>query len=116
MDAAGSFANFDQAKAEECEKIAVSLDDFHAYMPMHNYIHAPSRTPWPGASVNARLPAVTLTDANGTPVLDGKGKPKTILPATWLDKNRAIEQMTWAPGLPEIIRDKTHSRGRLDRP
>lgn len=35
----------------------VSLEDFFAYMPMHNYIFEPSRELWPAASVNARISA-----------------------------------------------------------
>jgi hypothetical protein len=32
----------------------VSLDDFHAYMPMHSYIFVPSREMWPASSINQR--------------------------------------------------------------
>ena len=39
---------------------AVTLDDFFAYMPMHNYIYTPSREPWPGASVNARIAPIVV--------------------------------------------------------
>jgi hypothetical protein len=88
------------------EEGGISLADFYAYMPMHNYIHAPSRQTWPGASVNARLPPVALTDEQGQPLLDDKGKPETMPPAAWLDKHKPVEQMTWAPGLPMVIRDR----------
>ena len=40
----------------------VKLEDFYAYMPMHNYIFAPSREPWPASSVNARIPPVVIGD------------------------------------------------------
>ena len=33
----------------------VTLDDFYAYMPMHQYIFAPTGDMWPGSSVNQRL-------------------------------------------------------------
>jgi len=33
----------------------VSLTDFYAYMPSHNYIFRPTREMWPGGSVNARI-------------------------------------------------------------
>lgn len=98
------FPNCDPGTAAMGEQI--SLSDFYAYMPMHNYIHAPSRTHWPAASVNARLLSVKLTDAKGQPVLDEKGKQVTVAPGAWLDKHKPVEQMTWAPGLPLIIRDK----------
>ncbi len=42
--------------------VGVKLEDFYAYMPMHNYIFAPSREPWPAASVNARIPPVVIGD------------------------------------------------------
>src|SRR5262245_11811075 len=68
---------------------AVTLEDFYAYMLMHNYIFAPTGDLWPASSVNARIPPV--------------GK---IPASTWLDKNKPVEQMTWAPGEPAIITDK----------
>jgi hypothetical protein len=89
----------------------VSLDDFHAYMPMHSYIYAPSREPWPAASVNARVPPVTVVDLHDKPVLDKKGEPKMMSASMWLDQNRPVEQMTWAPGLPMLIRNRLISEG-----
>ena len=84
----------------------VSLFDFYAYMPMHNYIYVPARALWPAASVNARIPPIPLTDPTGNPVLDEDGKPVKLRASAWLDQFRAVEQMTWAPGLPITIRDK----------
>jgi hypothetical protein len=83
---------------EPSNAVGVSLADFHAYMPMHNYIFAPTREMWPAASVNARIPPV------------GSGSEK-INPNLWLDQNNAVEQMTWAPGLPMIILDRLISEG-----
>ena len=60
------------------KQVAVTLADFYAYMPMHNYIFAPSREPWPASSVDARLGAIPLFDADGKPLLDDKGKQKRI--------------------------------------
>ena len=100
MDAT-SFPNLDAAKAAMREEI--SLDDFWAYMPMHNYIYAPARAHWPGASVNSRLPAVEIIDASG--------KKITVKPTAWLDKHKPVEQMTWAPGEPELIRDRLLDEG-----
>lgn len=79
---------------------AVSLEDFHAYSPMHNYIYIPTREPWPAASINARLGMVSLVGANGKPL------KKKISASVWLDRNRSIEQMTWAPGFPSLIKDR----------
>jgi hypothetical protein len=103
---AASSSDEHHAKETEREKYGVSLDDFHAYMPMHAFIHAPSREMWPGSSVNSRLPPVALTDAKGQPVLDDKGNPKAMSATAWLDKHKPVEQMTWAPGLPMVINDK----------
>ncbi|MGO9267669.1 MAG: primase-helicase family protein [Candidatus Binataceae bacterium] len=78
---------------------ALSVDDFRAYMPQHQYIFVPSRELWPGSSVDARVP----------PVQEGDGKP---MPASvWLDRHQAVEQMTWAPGEPVVITDRLVSNG-----
>ena len=83
----------------------VRLQDFYAYMPQHSYIFAPSRELWPASSVNARLP----------PLIGPDGKP--IRAAAWLDRNAPIEQMTWAPGKPMLIRDRLISDGGwIERP
>jgi Family of unknown function (DUF5906) len=71
----------------------VRLDDFVAYMPMHEYIFTPTREMWPASSVNARI----------LPVKNGN---KTIPASQWLDQNAPVEQMTWAPGYPTIITDR----------
>lgn len=77
----------------------VSLADFHAYMPMHSYIFAPSREMWPAASINARIP----------PLQDKNEKP--ISASAWLDRNKPVEQMTWAPGKPMLIKNRLISDG-----
>ena len=80
-------------------KAGVSPDDFCAYMPQHVYIFKPTRESWPGSSVNSRLP----------PMPDGK---KKFIPASlWLDRNQPVEQMTWAPGMPMLIRDRIVADG-----
>jgi Family of unknown function (DUF5906) len=76
----------------------VSLDDFHAHMPMHSYIFAPTREMWPASSVNARIP----------PIAAGA---KKINASTWLDQNKPVEQMTWAPGEPMLVRDRLIADG-----
>jgi hypothetical protein len=89
----------------------VSLSDFYAYMPQHNYMFAPSREPWPAASLDARLPWIPVFEADGTPKLNKKGKPLEIPPSAWLDQNKPVEQMTWAPGEPMIIENRLISEG-----
>jgi Family of unknown function (DUF5906) len=83
----------------------VTRDDFVAYMPGHNYIFVPAREMWPATSVNARVPPIIGPDG------------KAIAPASWLDKNAAVEQATWAPGKPQLINNKLISEGGwIDRP
>jgi hypothetical protein len=89
----------------------ISLEDFYAYMPTHSYIYLPSRDPWPATSVNSRLAPVPLLDASGNPEVDDKGKPKTITASKWLDQNRPVPQMTWAPGEPQLIENRLISDG-----
>jgi len=88
-----------------------SLNDFYAYMPMHNYIYVPTRELWPASSVNSRIEPAALLDAKGQPVLDENGKPKKMTASAWLDRNRAVEQMTWVPGKPMLIRDRLIADG-----
>jgi hypothetical protein len=78
--------------------VGVSLEDFQAYMPLHAYIFTPSGELWPASSVNSRIPPQPVVNANGRPILKEDGKPMTIKANRWLDQNKPVEQMTWAPG------------------
>lgn len=92
-------------------ELAVTLEHFVADMETHSYIYLPTRRAWPGISVNARIRPVPLLDADGRPVLDSKKKPKKIAASEWLDKNRPVEAVTWAPGEPTIINDRLVAQG-----
>ncbi len=82
----------------------IKVDDFRAYMPMHNYIHVPSLECWPGVSVDSQIPLmVTGKDENGKDIV--------VKATAFLDKHRHVEQMTWCPGLPAIIEDRLVSNG-----
>ena len=89
----------------------VSSQDFYAYMPEHKYIFAPSREMWAATSVNSRIPPMPALSADGKPVVDKKGDQVYISATTWLDQNRPVEQMTWAPGFPMIVEDRLISHG-----
>jgi Family of unknown function (DUF5906) len=89
----------------------VTVDDFHAYMPTHSYIFAPSREMWPSASVNSRIPPIQICNKKGEPVLEENGKPKTLSASAWLDRNKSVEQMTWAPGNAMLIPNRLISDG-----
>jgi hypothetical protein len=84
----------------------VNIDDFYAYMPSHNFIFMPCREAWSAQSIDKRLPMQVALDANGQPVLKRGGKVQMMKASTWLVRNRPVEQITWAPGLPAIIRDR----------
>jgi hypothetical protein len=100
-----------KTEATEAAVEVISVESFYAYMPMHNYIYVPTREPWPAASVNARLAPMPVLDSKGKQKLDDKGKPETIPASKWLDQNRPVSQMTWAPGEPLIIADRLISHG-----
>jgi hypothetical protein len=78
--------------------------DFQAFMPGHAYIFVPTGELWAGSSVNSRIPPIE----DG---VDKEGKPKFLSASAWLDRNRPVEQMTWVPGQPKVIRDRLISDG-----
>jgi Family of unknown function (DUF5906) len=83
----------------------VHLNDFVAYMPQHSYIFKPDGGMWPGSSVNARIHPIK-------PI----GEDQAIPAAAWLDKNSPVEQMTWAPGEPQLIKGRLMAEGAwIDR-
>jgi hypothetical protein len=85
--------------AADADEIEVRIDDFVAYMPMHQYIFMPTREPWPAASVNARV------------------KQERGTASAWLDAHAPVEQMTWAPGDSMLIKDRLISEGGwIERP
>jgi hypothetical protein len=90
------------AKAKEedepAEGEAISLEDFYAYMPTHGYIFVPTREMWAAASVNARIAPISCGGA-------------ALTATQWLDKNKPVEQMTWAPGFPMLISGKLVADG-----
>jgi hypothetical protein len=88
----------------------VTVDDFYAYMPKHNYLFIPSREFWPASSVNARIFPIAI----GT---NEKGEEESIPANVWLDRHRPVEQLTWAPGKPLLIPDRLVAEGGwIDRP
>lgn len=89
----------------------VQLDDFRAYMPNHSYIFMPSGEMWPASSVNSRLPKVPLTDSKGNALVNDKGEQVEQAPNQWLDQNKPVEQVTWAPGEPQVVSDRLISDG-----
>jgi len=78
---------------------------------MHAYIFTPSGELWPASSVDSRLRRHPLVKPDGSPLRNQDGKCITIKASRWLDQNKAVEQMTWAPGEPKIIEDRLVSEG-----
>ncbi len=96
---------------------AVTLNDFYAYLPAHSYMLWESREFWPAGAVNSQIAPVGLLDAQGQPVLDEHGKAKFLTASATLDRTRAVEQITWAPGKPMLISDNLiHQGGWIPRP
>jgi hypothetical protein len=69
---------------------AVVLNDFYAFLPKHTYIYAPTRDMWPEESIKSTINGVA---------------------AKWLDLNRGIHQMIWAPGEEMIVKDRLMFEG-----
>jgi Family of unknown function (DUF5906) len=78
----------------------VSIEDFYADMMSGQFIYAPTGQLWPKRSVDARLSPVSGFKASD-----------------WIAANRPVEQMTWAPGEAQIVKDKlTCEGGWMDHP
>jgi hypothetical protein len=54
---------------------------------------------WPASSVNSRVPPIPVAD------------DKSIPASRWLDRHRPVEQMTWCPGLPMLVRNRLIAEG-----
>ena len=80
---------------------AVTIDDFVAYREQHNFIFKPTRATWPAASVDAELPKIQLPSG------------KRMSASRWLDIHQAVQQLTWTPGEPELIRDRLTDDGGI---
>ncbi|UQD70497.1 bifunctional DNA primase/polymerase [Bradyrhizobium japonicum] len=99
------------ASSPDVNTATIGIQDFYAYLPRHTYLFGPTGEMWVASSVNARLPKVPIVRQDGSPVLDDNGNAKHHRPSDWLDKHRAVEQLSWAPGRPEVINDHLISEG-----
>lgn len=91
--------------SEEAES-AITTDNFYAYRIQSNFIFKTTGDMWPAAAVDAELP----------PILVGK-KQKPLKASVWIAKNRGVHQMTWAPGLPQVIQERlVIDGGWIDQP
>jgi hypothetical protein len=92
-------------------KSNIDRENFQAFLPQHSYIYIPTRDLWPAVTVNAVLPSVPIFNLDGSPRLDSRLEQVRMLATTWLDKHQSVQQMTWAPGEPMLIRDRLISEG-----
>jgi hypothetical protein len=83
----------------------VGFLDFWCYSPTHQFIFVPTGEFWTAATIDARLPRVPT----GGKTKDGKDIK--IAASTALTQMRAVDQATWMPGMPAIIKDKLISLG-----
>lgn len=79
---------------------SIRPEDFWAYLPDHKYIYIPTGELWPATSIDSRLPPVAI------PM-----REKPMPPSKWLDQNRAVLQMIWAPGEPQVVTDRLMADG-----
>jgi hypothetical protein len=82
----------------------IGLEDFYAVPASHQFMYMPARDLWPKESVDSILPPVQMPYKHN-------GKFVKLKPSVWLKQYRRVEQITWAPGLPEIIEDRLISAG-----
>lgn len=67
-----------------------TVNDFYHHAPTNTFIYCKTNDMWPAGSINGKF---------------GKGKSAGIA------RNRGVEQATWAPGLPMVVRDRLISNG-----
>jgi hypothetical protein len=86
----------DDDKPVGLNKPKLKLADFYAYALKRNYIFATTGEFWPRGAVDDRVERVFMG-------YDSKGNPIYWPASVWLDKNKMVEQLTWAPGEPQIV-------------
>jgi hypothetical protein len=90
----------------------LNLDDFLAYLPLNQYIYLPTRALWPTTTLNTTLAPVEVGTTQVKDPVSGQIKevPLKIRASTWLNKNRGVACMTWAPGYEMVIHGMTIQR------
>jgi len=88
-------------------------EDFYAFLRTHHYIYKHTGELWVAVSINSVLPRVVVGHKM---VPDPDGGPPirvdiTISPSAWLDRHASVAQMTWAPGLPQLVEGKLTFEG-----
>ncbi|SFK21943.1 primase-helicase family protein [Methylocapsa palsarum] len=91
--------------AQGADGEGVQLGDFVAYMQSPMCIFKPTGELWPPQRVDQRVPPVQLFDARGRPLIDEDGEKKSLAASSWIARNAPVEQLTWSPGQPQLIKD-----------
>ena len=81
-------------------------EDFVSLAPSRCCVYLPCKSLWPNASIDDRFGPVPLLKPDGSPVLNSRGKAVMIPRTVWMARNRSVEKLVWAPGMPEFIRGK----------
>jgi hypothetical protein len=89
---------------------ALSIEDFVAFPPNNTFVYLPCREHWNAAAIDKVMPPQQNIDANGQP-LRRLGKAVMIKASTWLMRHRRVEQISWEPGAPMIIRNRIINGG-----
>jgi hypothetical protein len=76
-------------------------DDFFACLPLHGYINRRTRAVWEVGAVDGCLARFKESAC------------QSMKPSRWLDLTRAVTQMSWHPGQPEVIEGKISVDGIL---
>ena len=96
---------FDKARGPiGLDKRDLTLDDFFAFVPRRNYIFAASGEPWPREAVDLRCEPISIGK-------NEKGEDEFLPASVWLDRHKTVEQMTWAPGKPQVVAHRLVSQG-----
>lgn len=85
----------------------ISIHNFRSYAPENKCIFELTSQLWPVSSVDARIGKIE------TGSYDKNGNKQYIKATDWLAKNRSVEQMTWIPGKPKIMKNQLVIKGEI---
>jgi Primase C terminal 2 (PriCT-2)/Family of unknown function (DUF5906) len=86
---------FDDGVPMPDAKVRVTRLDFFAHMETGKFVYFPTGMLWPATSVNARLGPSGVMGPNN----------KMVPMSEVLKRTRAVDQVSWMPGRPQIVRN-----------
>jgi Family of unknown function (DUF5906) len=91
--------------------VGETFNDFWHHRPSGQFIFLPARELWPASSVDSALPRIPVIQ-DGKPVIIKKtGEVKTVGASRKIARERAVQMLTWSPGLAQIIEDRLIAEG-----